>query len=132
MRKKNNLNQGFTLIELLLVIGIIAALAVIVFVALDPAKRFADARDARRIADMESILSTVHQYIVDHKGAIPEGIDSNEKMLGLYSSCVSHSGGCNANDDTCLDLSKPLSKYLKSIPYDPQIGSAEITQYTIL
>ncbi len=50
----------------------------------------------------------------------------------LYSSCVSHSGGCNANDDTCLDLSKPLSKYLKSIPYDPQIGSAEITQYTIL
>jgi len=36
--------RGFTLIELLLVIGIIATLAVVTFVALDPAKRFQDVR----------------------------------------------------------------------------------------
>ena len=40
--------QGFTLIELLIVIAIIAILAGVVFVSLNPSQRFKDARDATR------------------------------------------------------------------------------------
>ena len=77
--------KGFTLIELLLVIGIIAILAVAVFVALNPAKRFADARDARRESDVETILSALHQYNIDQKGVFPTDfplLSHQEMMIG--------------------------------------------------
>lgn len=44
--KRHTMNKGFTLIEILVVIAIIAILATVVFVALDPVTRFADARNA--------------------------------------------------------------------------------------
>ena len=49
--------SGFTLLEILLVIGIIAVLATVVAVSLDPATRFQNAKDARRLSDIQSILS---------------------------------------------------------------------------
>jgi prepilin-type N-terminal cleavage/methylation domain-containing protein len=141
MQNKNynsNFHSGFTLVELLLVIGIIATLAVVVFVALDPAKRFADARDAKRTSDVETILSAVHQYVIDNKGAFPAGLTADEEWLlgtsGNY--CVNNakagSGGCNANNNSCLDLTIPLARYLKTMPVDSQNGTAEITQYSIM
>jgi len=47
MLEKMKSKKGFTLIELLVVIAIISILAVVVFVALDPVKRFADARNSK-------------------------------------------------------------------------------------
>lgn len=124
--------KGFTLIELLLVIGIIAVLAVVVFVALDPAKRFADARDARRISDISSILSAVSQYIVDNKGALPAGLETTEKQLGTSASgCEVYGNHCNVNVSGCLDLSSDLARYLKILPSDPSTGSEATTHYSI-
>lgn len=126
-------NSGFTLVELLLVIGIIATLAVVAFVALDPAKRFADARDVRRISDVETILSAVHQYVVDSKGSFPDSLSdvNTEKQIGTASSgCSINTGNCGA-DSACADLGSELEKYLKTIPYDPENGSAATTHYTI-
>ena len=51
--------RGFTLIELLIVIAIIAILAGVVFVSLDPLQRFLDARDAARWTDVTAVLSAV-------------------------------------------------------------------------
>jgi len=141
-KEKLNLsgNRGFTLVELLLVIGIIATLAVVVFVALDPAKRFADARDARRTSDVETILSAVHQYVIDNKGSFPAGLTvaDIEQGLGVAdgTGCSNFSGGCTTQTDACLDLlSNPdsnLTKYLKTMPYDPQSGTVDDTGYTIV
>lgn len=130
-QKRKTTKKGFTLIEILLVIGIIAVLATVVIVALDPAKRFADARDARRHTDVESILSAITQYVVDNKGQFPSGLSSPGKQLGTESGgCIfTDVHGCTtSNVDGCLDLSTDLARYLKSIPFDPQ-GSAARTYY---
>jgi len=119
--------RGFTLIELLVVIAIIAVLATVVFVALNPSKRFTDARNSRRFSDSETILTAIHEFAVDGGGALPTGITTTEKQLGT---CIS--GGatlCPTAQAVCLDLSGGtlLGKYLKTIPIDPQQATGTTT-----
>lgn len=124
--------KGFTLVEILLVIGIIAVLATVVIVSLDPATRFQNARDARRLSDIESILSAVQQYIVDNKGALPQGLDSTERQIGTATgSCLLWASHCHVDADSCLDLSTPLARYLKTIPTDPAFGTDSMTHYSV-
>ncbi len=125
--------KGFTLIELLIVIGIISFLASAIFIAVDPAKRFAEARNARRWEDVASILEAVLEYAVDNGGTLPAGIDNvpgTSQVLGTNAAgCDS---GCTAKTTVaaCLDLSGSLvDQYLAAIPYDPGTGSAAFTDY---
>lgn len=121
------------MIEILLVIGIIAVLATVVIVALNPAQRFADARDSRRLADIQSILSAVQQYIVDNQGSLPPSLSTTEIQIGTASSgCELTYGVCSANLSYCLDLSTSLAPYLKSLPFDPGTGSEATTHYSIV
>ncbi len=69
-RKLKNSNQGFTLIEILVVIGIIAVLAAIVVVAINPSRQFAQARNSQRISNVETILNAIGQNIADNKGVL--------------------------------------------------------------
>lgn len=128
-----NKKKGFTLIELLLVIVIIAILAVVVFVALDPAKRMKDSRDARRSTDVDTILSAVHSYIVDNKGALPAGLTTNmtdQVQVGTAGSAAL-TGNCTVAANAKADLTTPLAKYLKTMPTDPDGGTAAATGYAI-
>lgn len=124
--------RGFTLLEILLTIGIIAVLATVVVVSLDPIERFQDARDSRRLSDIQSILSAVHQYVIDNQGSYPAGLDTTEKQIGTASSGCDISGACSVSGDgNCLDLEDTLERYLKDIPYDPEEGSSARTHYSI-
>ena len=127
--KNNKLQKGFTLIELLVVIAIIAILAVVVFVALDPVTRFADARNSRRWNDVNSILTAVHEYIVDNDGDLPSGLSTSmsETELGT---CTTGNAVCAGVTD-CVDESSNLAAFLKSMPIDPSDGTSTTTGYTV-
>lgn len=127
--------KGFTLIELLIVVGILAFLASAIFIAIDPAKRFAADRNARRWTDVSSILEAVLRYGVDQGGVLPAGLDDSPatvQILGTNASGCDVGCGNKNTAQACLNLNDVLvSKYLDKIPYDPYNGSPAFTDYYI-
>ncbi len=103
--------KGFTLIELLLVIGIIAILASIVIVAINPTKQLADARNAQRRSDVNTIINAVYQYSIDTKGNLPTCIDTTDRNVCRNNDCTDVTDPCN--------LSTLTGSYLVGIPSDP-------------
>lgn len=57
------MKKGFTLIELVIVIGILAILASVVVLVLNPAQILAQARDSQRMSDLRSIKSAIAFYL---------------------------------------------------------------------
>ncbi len=114
-------------------IGFLTALAVAVFVMLDPAKRFQDTRNARRTTDIQNILSAVYASADHADGTFPAAITSTEKQIGTAATgCTIATGGCAVADSTdCIDLSTILGSSLEGIPVDPN-GTTALTGYSIV
>jgi len=55
--------KGFTLIELLIVIAILAILATVVLLVINPAQMFAQARDSQRISDLNTLSNATALYL---------------------------------------------------------------------
>ncbi len=116
--------RGFTLIELLLVIGIIAILASIVIVAINPTKQLADARNAQRRSDVNTILNAVYQYALDNQGTIPSSIGTT--ALKICKSTV------NTSCFNGVDLNVLTGSYIVALPVDPSVAAASTgTNYLI-
>lgn len=116
--------HGFTLIELLLVLGIISLLVSITIAALSPARQLATSRNAKRQADVNSILSAVYQYLVDEE-RLPATIPSGTPR----EICATDSPDC----DDAISLDVLTGAYIVRIPSDPQLpDSATGTNYWIV
>lgn len=110
--------RGFTLIELLLVVGIIAILASIVIVAINPTKQLGDTRNAQRKADVNTILSAVYQYSIDNNGSLPGGITTTAKNI-----CQSDMTLSQCNTLGGVSLSVLTGSYVVKIPKDPSVSA---------
>lgn len=64
--------KGFTLVELIIVIAIVAILAAVAFVAVDPARRLHESRNAARWTNVTSISDTLNTYYTDNDGKFPD------------------------------------------------------------
>ncbi|MBU4369708.1 prepilin-type N-terminal cleavage/methylation domain-containing protein [Patescibacteria group bacterium] len=113
--------KGFTLIEILIAVGIIAILAAIVIIAINPARQFQRARDAQRWSDVNAILNSVHQRMVDNKGSFAEGTtcDALPAAASYITSTVAA-----GNVDLCDCL---VTTYLAALPFDPSTSGAGFT-----
>jgi prepilin-type N-terminal cleavage/methylation domain-containing protein len=123
--------KGFTLIELLVVIAIIGILVAVVFVALDPATRFGQARDAVRQNDVQEILSAVKLYQVDNDGDHLASIDAlvagtvymAVNGATMTTGCDDNNTSCTTNvtaDTSCVNIAGLVSGgYLDDVPVSP-------------
>ena len=115
---------GFTLIEVLLVVAIIAILAGIVILAINPGKQLGDTRNANRKADVNTIINAVYQYSIDNQGNLPPGITTTATDI-----CATGAGSCTGLVD--LSVLSNSGKYLVAIPKDPQAGNNTDTGYQV-
>jgi type IV pilus assembly protein PilA len=110
---KRSSQGGFTLLEVLLVVAIIAILAGIVIIAINPGKQLGDTRNAQRQADVTTTLNAVYQYALDNNGNVPASITATPTEV-----CTTGAGSCTALID--LSVVTTSGKYVASMPKDPQ------------
>ncbi len=110
IKKRRTTLSGFTLLEVLMVIGILAILAGVVLVAINPARQFKIARDSQRTANVTAILNAIGQNMTDHggtftcEGVVPDISPSPTIMTSLGGFDISH----------CI-----VPDYLSTLPFDP-------------
>jgi len=150
IQHKLSTKSGFTLIELLIVMAILAILAVVVFVALNPAKRLQDTRDAKRVSDVNSILTAIHASTIDNSGTLPVDIQpasfdnggtvavaAREVQIGTVAvGCAVTSTApatCAVTGTaSCVQLNELVTDgYLGSLPIDPENPDGTLTGYSV-
>ena len=116
-----NKNKGFTLIEVLVVIGIIAILATVVLVAVNPSRQFKLARDSQRIANVNAILNSIHQNMAEHKGVFV--CSGNSRALPATSTIIKSGASVDiGNIASCI-----VPDYISALPFDPSATGAHFT-----
>ena len=103
-----NKESSFTLFEIIIIIAIIAVLAGVTIILINPPQQLARARNVQRQSDINFILNAVGQNIADNRGtfncssgAIPTS--STKMATGAY------------NVAPCL-----MPAYLDKLPFDPK------------
>lgn len=125
-------NKGFTLIELLIVIGVIAILAALSFVALNPLARFQDAHNTTRWTDVNALIAAIKLHQIDNQGAY--GTEVADLTADLYYQIGQDDAG-NCVDTcanptvvlqaACVDLDGFITdSHMNAVPFDPNATGA--------
>ncbi len=114
-----NTRKGFTLIEILIVIGLIAVLAGVLVVALNPARQFAQARNAQRYNNIDTIMGSVINNVTDNKGTFTCAAGA------IPATATNMASADGYNIGPCL-----TPTYASQLPTDPSATGAHWTSAT--
>lgn len=130
--ERRSIRKGFTLMEVLLVVAIIAILAGIVIVAINPARQIGQSNNAKRWAHINTVLNAVHQYAVDNNGLVPNTIPSGSNCEGeeTYKICPTGAASCTNRVDLSVLTTDGL--YLVSLPLNPGLSTVTEIGYNII
>lgn len=103
--------------EILLVVVIIAILAAVVIVAINPGRQIAQTNNTQRSGNVKAILDAVQEYAVDNRGALPTGITGTATTIGSAVGQI----------DICTAL---VPTYIAEMPFDPTATGAAYTNCT--
>ena len=138
MKKQKLSGQaGFTLIEILVVIGIIAILATIVLIAINPARQFKQARDTQRVSNVNAILNAIGQRIADNKGTFG-GVYGGVTCPSLPAPAATATTLSILNDTSATTASTIglggciAPTYMSALPSDPQVTTGPDTHYDLI
>ena len=123
MKTQRSSLKGFTLIEILVVVALIAVLAAVTIVAINPAKNFADTRDTTRSSDVRQILNAITQYVYEEGHAIGD--------FGTITACATGADAIGTGVGNVNLGSILIDEYIVAIPVDPDGGTEVDTGYTI-
>jgi len=110
--KNRKKQSGFSLIEVLVVMGIIAILAAVVLVAINPGRQFAQARNSQRTSNVAAILNAIGHNIADNKGVFT---CASGALPSTDTNMATAASEYNVRD--CV-----VPNYLPEIPVDPLSG----------
>ena len=114
-----NTERGIAIFGLAIFLGIISVILGVVFLVTNPARQFADLRNAQRRSDILTVLSAIYQYSLDNNSAFPQALIGSDL--------------CNTARTDVLNLRADLmsasSTYLLNIPVDPMSDSANSSGY---
>ena len=112
----NRAQTAFTLIEILIVIGMIAILASIVLVGVNPLRQFAVARNAQRMSDVNALLNAVGNRMAENEGAFESD------------SCPPLPSGATDMSSASFDIRPCLvPDFMPELPHDPSNGTNDCT-----
>jgi prepilin-type N-terminal cleavage/methylation domain-containing protein len=124
------MKKGFTLLEILLVIAAIGILAAIVIVAINPNRQLAQARDAERQSEVNSLYKALEQYLIEN-GEYPRIIEESN-FNQVLEICDTNIDPMTCNGSGLISLTADLvPNYLSEIPSDPN-ASGERTNYGVI
>ena len=120
---KKSTSRAFTLLEILLVVGIIAILAGIVIIAINPAKQLADTRNAERRSDIRELNSAMQQYYIDN-GRFPTSTPTTLTEI-CDTGATAYPSGVSCG--SLVDLPILVPTYIPAIPVDPSGASSTLS-----
>ncbi len=106
-------NTGFTLIELLIVVAIISILAGALILAINPGELMREARDARRLSEVDTIARAINLALADEEIELTE----------CNSNCNSEAGSVAVDGTGWVTFTvvgaDGFASYLNALPIDP-------------